>query len=302
MDCSTIIVSYNTFDLTREAVRTALDGARGLAHQVIVVDNASPDRTASRLREIYRGDDRVVVLSNDENRGFSAANNQGAAVSSGRVLFFLNPDTIVHTGAIRRLVHYLETHPGVGAIGPRVLNVDGTHQVSTANFESYGSILHHCFPVFGGPRSPRTEYPVEVDVINGCALALRRDAFDAVGGWDERYFMYSEESELCLALHQAGYVNVFVPEAVITHYGGAASADRYVEQQILASQSTDAFLRRHGTASLVLFNRVVAATGYGVRAGVFAVLSRLRSDRADEYARRGAAATAIWKYHAFRTA
>lgn len=300
MDCSTVIVSYNTFDLTAEAVRTALAGAPGLVHEVIVMDNDSPDGSAARLRDAFGDDPRVRVMESGGNVGFSAANNLGAARATGRVLFFLNPDTLVHGDAVTRLAAYLDAHPEAGAVGPRVLNADGTDQVSTAPFESVGSILHHCFPVVPRARVPalgaRADGPAEVDIVKGCALALRRDAFDAVGGWDERYFMYAEENELCLALRQAGYVNVFVPGAVITHYGGAASADRYAEQQVLASQSSVAFLRRHRSRALVEFNRVAGTVGFGARAVLFPLLARLRPDRADEYRRRGAAAAAISRY------
>ena len=91
MDVSTIIVSYNTFALTREAVRTALAAAAELDHEVVVVDNDSPDGSAARLAEAFAGDDRVMVLATGENAGFAAANNRGAAVARGRVLYFLNP-------------------------------------------------------------------------------------------------------------------------------------------------------------------------------------------------------------------
>ncbi len=297
MDCSTVIVSYNTYDLTLEAVRSALSGAPGLEHEVIVVDNASPDETAARLEAAFGGDPRVRVVANVDNRGFSAANNQGAAVASGRVLFFLNPDTVVHGDAVGRLVSYLDRHADAGAVGPHVLNADGTDQTSTAPFESFGSVFRNCFAIGSRPRPP-LDQPSRADVIKGCALALTRKAFEAVGGWDERYFMYAEENELCLALDAAGYHNAFVPSAVITHYGGAASADRYVEQQLMAVQSADAFLRRHGSGALVRFNRVAAAVGYGARVPAFAALARVQPSRAAEYRRRGAAAAAICRYHA----
>ncbi|MDT0633173.1 glycosyltransferase family 2 protein [Rubrivirga sp. S365] len=297
MDCSTIIVSYDTFDLTREAVRSALEAAPGLRHEVVVVDNDSPDGSAARLRAAFAGDARVRVVESGGNVGFAAANNVGAGRSSGRVLFFLNPDTVVHGDAVARLVAYLDGHPEAGAVGPRVLNGDGTDQVSTSPFDTAQSIARHLLAL-PAPRPP-LDRPAPVDVVKGCALALRREVFDAVGGWDERYFMYAEENELCLALARAGRQNAFVPDAVVTHIGGAASAGRYAEQQVVASRSHAAFLRRHGSPALARFHRAGSAVGYGARAVAFRALARLRPARAADYRRRGDAAAAIWTWAVF---
>ncbi len=296
MDCSTIIVSYNTYDLTHAAVRTALTAAPGLEHEVIVVDNASPDGSGARLAAAFADDARVRVLALDENPGFSASNNRGAAVAAGRVLFFLNPDTVVHGDAVTRLVAYLYAHPEVGAVGPHVLNADGTDQASISAFPSYRTVALYNLAL--RPPPPRRDRPSPVEVIKGCALALRRDAFDRVGGWDERYFMYSEEIELCLALVRAGYRNVYLPDAVITHYGGQASLDRYAEQQLLAARSHTAFLRTHGSRGLVAFQRFFGMTGFAVRAVAFAVAARIRPERED-FPRRGRAASLLWRYYAF---
>ena len=301
MDVSTILVSYNTFALTREAVASALAAAPGLAHQVIVVDNASPDGSAARLAAAFAGDARVTVLDTGQNPGFAAANNRGAERATGRVLYFLNPDTVSHGDGIARLVAYLDAHPAAGAVGPRVLNADGSDQPSTSTFETVGSLLRHYFPVGGGRRQPDPGAgPQPVDIVKGCALAVRRDAFDAVGGWDERTFLYAEEDELCWALAERGLATVYLPDATVTHYGGAATAERYVEHQLMACESGVAFLRRHATPGLVRFNRAAGWLGFGLRALAFPALAALRPSRGDDYRRRGAAAAALWRWFAFR--
>lgn len=304
LDASTIIVSYNTFELTREAVRTALDAAPGLRHEVIVVDNASPDRSAERLREAFPADafPDVHVLANAENAGFSKANNQGAARARGRVLFFLNPDTLVRDDAVRRIVAFLDARPDVGAVGPRVFNPDGTDQPSTLPFQTAGWLLRHYLPLGdllrgsdrrSDPVPPRSTF---VDIVNGCALALRRDAFDAIGGWDESYFMYAEETELCWALREAGYRSYFLREAEIVHYGGASSRERYAEQQLMSCQSAATFLRRHGSPWLVGLNRAAGFVGFAGRAAAFGALMRLRPERAEDYRPRREAASALWRW------
>ena len=111
--------------------------------------------------------------------------------------------------------------------------------------------------------------------------------------------MYSEETELCLALERAGFVNTFVPDAVITHIGGAASLDRFAEQQVVAAKSEVAYLRRHASAGLRAYHRALSAAAYGGRAALFAIAARLHPNREATYRRRGDAASQLWRYYAF---
>ena len=300
MDCSTIIVSYNTFALTREAVDSALASGGALDHEVIIVDNDSPDGSAARLREAFADDPRVRVEPSGGNIGFSAANNLGAAVARGEVLFFLNPDTVVHGPAIPDLVRYLRAHPEAGAVGPRVLNTDGSDQTCTAEAPSYGAVFRHYFlPHLGPARARRVRgAATAVDIVKGCSLAVRREAFDAAGGWDERTFMYAEENELCLALQERGFINVFLPASVITHHGGAASPDRYIEQQVLAVRNTIAFFRRRGPRGLVAFDRAAALLAFGLRSVAFRILAAASPARRTHYLLRAQAASALLRWYA----
>ena len=304
MDCSTIIVSYNTFDLTRAAVEAVVAAGGGLAHEVIVVDNDSPDDSAARLQAAFPPSEHpnIHIIANAENAGFSKANNLGAARARGTALFFLNPDTLAHGHAVRTLFDFLTTHDEAGAAGPHVLNPDGTDQPSTASFLTTWSVLRHHLPIGSMLRGkdrrqdviPASTQPV--DIVNGCALALRREAFDAVGGWDASYFMYAEEAELCHALRQAGYTNYFVREAQITHYGGASTEERYAAQQIVQQRSALQFLRRHHSRWFVGWYRLTGALGFGLRALVFPILRRLRPQRAAAYQRRRDAAAALFRW------
>lgn len=304
MDCSTIIVSFNTFDDTRRAVSTALASGASIHHEVIVVDNGSPDGSEGRLRHHFSADARVRILGSGGNIGFAAANNVGADVASGRVLFFLNPDTLVHADAIPALATFLDDHPEVGAVGPRVLNPDGTDQATVLSFLTSGEILRQYLPVLDALRGrdrrtdlvPATSGPV--DVVKGCALAIPRRTFDMVGGWDTSYFMYAEEVELCWQLRQAGYETYYFRDPVITHLGGVASRDRYVEQQILDRSSALQFLRRHGGSARVLLNRLAGAIGFGSRVLGFSLLIRLRPEQADDYYLRREAAAALFYWFA----
>ena len=297
MDCSTIIVSYDTFDLTAAAIRSALAGAPGLDHEVIVVDNASPDESERRLREAFAGDARVHVLGAGGNVGFAAANNAGARRATGRVLFFLNPDTLVLGDAVATLVAFVDAHPEAGAVGPRVLNEDRSVQPSAMRFPSPRALLDHRFPFLATRETTRATAVTPTDAVSGCALAVARAHFDAVGGWDERYFMYSEEIELCLALSKRGLQSYLLPSAQIVHYGGRSSLDRYAEQQVMLAESEMVYLRRHAGAGLLLLARLSGIVGFGGRAAIFGALSALRPHLRERYRHRGEAAAQLLRYY-----
>lgn len=302
MDISTIIVSYNTFDLTREAIRSALLAADGLDHEVIVVDNDSPDQSYSRLRDAFPNETypNVQLIASTSNLGFSKANNLGAELARGDVLFFLNPDTIVHENAISTIHDFVLSHPEAGAVGPRVLNTDGTVQRSTSPLPSVANMIQYHLPIgalFNGFDQNKYQTPTktgEAEIINGCALAIRSSVFHDVGQWDEAYFMYSEETELCGVLIRKGYTNYFVHEAVISHYGGASTWDNYAEQQVVQQRSTLQYLRRHHRPLHIALHRVTGAIGFGARVVAFRVLQRLDRNGSTDFKRRGDAASRLF--------
>lgn len=301
MDCSIIIVSYNTFELTVNSISTAATSASPLEYEILVVDNASPDESGARLkREFADRGSRVKIIQNDENLGFAAANNIGARMASGRILFFLNPDTIVHNDAVVVLATFLDAHPEAGAVGPLVLNRDGTVQQSSFPRLSASSVINHHLPALSILARKDTEVREtgEVEIVYGAALALRRDVFDQIGGWDEAYFMYCEETELCYALLQAGYSNYFVREAAITHFGGASSLDRYSEQMILHNRTLLTFMKRHHSAGLRTLHRFTGLLGFTIRVLVFKIMELIRPDMRDAYRRRRDAAWEIAKWFA----
>ena len=303
MDVSVIIVSYDTYAYTHNAIASAFDTADNLQIEVVVIDNNSPDRSAPRLRIAFPSETyRITIVQNAENKGFSAANNQGVELSTGRYLFFLNPDTVVHKGAIQRLVTFLDKTRNAGAIGPRVLNSDGTDQVSIASFTNAWRILSYHIPIlsFLRGRDRREDLiPAEtrqVDVVKGCAIMIDRHVLSAVGGWDERYFMYSEETELCRSLVHAGCTNYFVRDAVITHFGGQSSMSRYAEQQVIQQRSALQYLRHHHSMFVRIVHRLSGLVGFGTRALIFPLLAYFRPAFAQNYKLRGEAAARLFRW------
>ena len=231
-----VTVNYNTGKLVQELVES-LVGQRQLAHAT-VVDNASADGSADFLDQVH--DPRVTLVRNPENRGFSAACNQGAANGDTPYLLFINPDCRLAAGALARLVEVLDRHPNVAMAGPLVLNADGSEQRGCRRFlpnprRAVMRVLHLHKPDKDGKvagfdltGTPLPDKPTPVEAISGACMLIRREAFRQVGGWDEGYFLHCEDLDLCMRLKRASQRVLFVPDAVVSHAQGASSKRRPV--------------------------------------------------------------------------
>ncbi len=255
MDVSFIIVSWNVCDLLRRCQSSLLREAEACQRstETIVVDNASSDGSVEMLRLEFP---QVHVIANPENVGFTRANNQALAVAQGRYLFLLNPDTELRPGALRSLIDFIEGHPRAGMVGPRLFYGDGSPQSSrrrfptlaTAFFES--TKLQQWFPrnriltryYMLDTRDDETQ---PVDWINGSAMFVRRDVYDQIGGFDEQFFMYSEELDWCYRIHQSGWQIFYLPSAEITHYEGKSSEQVVSRRDIYFHSSKIRFFRKY---------------------------------------------------------
>ncbi|MFN2278354.1 MAG: glycosyltransferase family 2 protein [Candidatus Promineifilaceae bacterium] len=236
LDLSVIIVSYNTRRLLDEclaSLQTAASPTNGL--EIVVVDNASGDGSVDMVREKYPD---VRLIASDENRGFSAANNLGVREANGRVLLFLNSDTVVSAEALVQPLDYLDAHPNVGAITVRLVYPNGERDPDNhRGFPTPWNALCH-FSGLGRlfPASPRFdgyfqsyadfEQTHAVPVIAGSFMMMPRAVFDELGGWDETYFFYGEDIDFCYRIHQAGYEIIYYPHVEVLHYKGASSGLR----------------------------------------------------------------------------
>ncbi|MGQ9457777.1 MAG: glycosyltransferase, partial [Anaerolineae bacterium] len=231
-DVSVIVVNWNTRDLLRECLASAVAQADDVALELLVVDNASTDGSAQMVRQEFP---QARLWENAENRGFAAANNQAIAQAQGRYLFLLNSDASLRPGALRALVEFLDAHPEAAVAGPSVLNPDGTVQPSCFRFPTAWDVF--CEMAFLSslfPRSPlfnrrgmggvdrRTVR--EVDWVLGAAMAVRREWAERVGGLDEGYFIYAEELDWCRRIREAGGRAFFFPGAEVVHHGGVSKA------------------------------------------------------------------------------
>ncbi len=293
-DISVIVVNWNTRDYLAECL-TSIVSDRGVAlaredggvvqpgqasAEVIVVDNASDDGSVAMIAAQFP---QVRLLANDRNLGFAAANNQAIAQARGRVLFLLNPDAYVRPGALQALVRFLERRPQAAAVGPNVLNPDGSWQAAVFRFPTLWDLF--CEAVFLSVLFPRSRlfarkeiggfkrnHVREVDWIQGCALAVRREVWDAVGPFDEGYWMYVEELDWCRRASQQGYRLYFTPAAQVVHYGKRATAKARSSVLPLGFRSHFRYFRKFDGPGTELAVRGITLLQMGLRAGVSTVM------------------------------
>jgi GT2 family glycosyltransferase len=228
IDLSICIVNWNTEVVLKGCLQSVYQRAQGIAYEIFVVDNGSVDGSVEMVKNLFP---EVCLILNQRNKGFAAANNQALRLAKGRYILFLNPDTLIHDGALKRMVQFMEEHPEAGAIGCKLLNPDGSIQHSIRQFPSFivallGSTILERLPFFRGKmknfkmKGFTFDRMEEVDAVCGAALMVRKDLLDEVGEMDEAYFMFIEELDLCRRIKARGDTIYFLPNAVITHLGG----------------------------------------------------------------------------------
>ena len=251
VDLSVVIVSWNTRELLSRCL-ASLDAALGnLRAETIVVDNGSSDGTPGAVRARFPG---VRLVELECNLGFAAANNCGLVAARGRLLCLLNPDTEPRPGALAALVDFLDRHPAAGAVGPRLINPDGSEQAVGFRFPTLAQVALDAFPLggrFAGsrlngryPRSPRDRaFPIDFPL--GACIVVRRSAADVAGLLDEGYFMYSEEVDWCRRIRGAGWAIWCLPTAEVVHYGGQSTGQQPGRMFVELHRSRSRYYRRH---------------------------------------------------------
>jgi len=224
---SIILVTYNKSEHTfrcLESIRAFAD----VPYEIIIVDNASTDETLELLSRL----DGVSIIKNETNLGFGLACNQGASKAKSENLLFLNNDTTISPGSFSALTRILEDRPDVGAVGAKIVLMDGTLQEAGSILWADGSNLG--YGRGRDPSDPEFTYLREVDYCSGVCLMVRRDAFEKLGGFDDRYSpAYYEDCDLCLGLQDRGWRVVYQPEAVIFHHehGSTSATDAMLLMQ-----------------------------------------------------------------------
>lgn len=232
-----VVVNYDSGRHLRACLDSVADDLRGVEWSGVVVDNASPTDGVGTIENWLT--DRLTILRNDSNRGFGAAVNQAVRASQpAALLWLLNPDCRVLSRTFAMLSAELEAHPECAVVAPQLLNADGTIQESargepsawTGLFGRHG-LLTRLLPNSKLARknlrardlAQSGEASVEIDWAMGASLLIRRDVFDEVGGFDERFFLYWEDADLCRRIRTRGHSVRYVPGARVMHLGGESS-------------------------------------------------------------------------------
>ncbi len=227
IDISIIIVNWNTRELLLQCLESIPQGFTRATYEVLLVDNASIDGSVEAVRSRFPG---VVLLANVKNAGFAAANNQAAQRALGRYLFFLNPDTIVLPGSIEALLGYADQHSETGILGPKILNPDGSRQLSCwREYPGVKNALVDAFYLWKLPwlwfsqASVYTDGELsetrEVAHLLGACLFIRRETWEQIGPFDEQFFIFLEETDLCFLAKQNHWKVEYFPGSEIIHYG-----------------------------------------------------------------------------------
>jgi GT2 family glycosyltransferase len=239
--------------------------------ELVVVDNASGDAIATRLSHDVPS---ARVVASPENRGYGAACNRGARETGRPYLLFLNSDAFTEPGAVEALVAALAADPRAAVVGPRLENPDGTLQPSILRLPTLLRIFWESSGLAAltggrlrGHSATREDHSRrrEVECVKGAALLVRRAAFEEVGGFDEGFFLYAEESDLCARFGKRGWKILFEPSARVMHRGGASGGDALFGQ---VNDSLAAYVARHqgqlASAAAGIVLKAGAAARYGL--------------------------------------
>jgi GT2 family glycosyltransferase len=238
---SIIIVSFNArADLERclESLRVAPPIT---AHEIVVVDNGSTDGSADAARRCSG----VRVIESGGNFGFAHANNIGIRETTGTNILLLNSDTIVPAGALDRLIAELDRDPGVAVVGPRLVDGAGRAELSFGRMITPWNELRQKRLIGSPAVEALTRQRQEPDWVSGACLLVRRRDADAVGGLDERYFMYTEDVDFCAAIRARGRRILFVPDVEVVHLRGRSAASAPAATRDHYRRSQLAFYKKH---------------------------------------------------------
>lgn len=262
-DLSVVVVNLNGRKILDDCLASLREAAPRHRLEVIVVDNGSRDDSVKMVRGEYP---EALLITNRDNLGFTKANNQGIERSSGRYVLLLNNDTRVVAGAFSEAVDYLDRHPDIGAAGLKLLNEDGSLQLSCRRFPSFSqalfnrySLLTRLFPENRFSREYlmtdiRHDEIQDVDWVSGACLVVRRSVVEEIGMLDERFFMYSEDVDYCLRVWQAGWRVTYLPPAQVYHLIGQTSRKAPFKPTLERHRSMYKFYKKHYSRHLMFLD------------------------------------------------
>ncbi|MCB0696903.1 MAG: glycosyltransferase, partial [Chitinophagaceae bacterium] len=284
MKLSVIIVNYNVKYFIEVCLHSVLRAAEGIDTEVIVVDNNSKDDSCAMIKSRFP---QVKLVENKDNLGFSKANNQGVAMATGEYILFVNPDTVMPEDFLQKMIGYMDSHPEAGSIGPRL--IDGKGQYAPDGKKSFPSLSVAIFKttginkIFSKSTFFNKYYAVhvgehetaEVDILSGCCMMVRHSLLKTIGGaFDEAYFMYCEDFDLCYRIQQAGYKNIYYPGVTLIHYKGESTRKTSISHVRIFNDALSVFVRKHYSKTNASLFIMLINVGIVLRA-IFGVLKQV---------------------------
>lgn len=265
IDLSISIINWNTKDYLKRCLQSIEENIKNISYEVIAVDNNSSDGSIDMIRNDFP---KIKLVENKTNLGFSRANNQAIKKATGRYILLLNPDTLVLDKAIPKMIDFMEQHSNAGIIGCKLLNEDGSVQMSCRSFPTLNSLFY----TFTGldtkfPKSPILSNHImsywnhneirEVDWVSGACLMIRRAVVKQIGLLDEEFFMYCEDLDYCRRTKQKGWGIYYLPEAQIMHYKYKSSILFYEEMERISINSLVRYFRKYHSRGKVIAAKYV---------------------------------------------
>lgn len=261
IDLSVVIVNYNVKEFVSNLIESVKKAAHSLNIEILISDNASQDGSPQYIREKYP---EVILIENKENLGFGKANNRALEISKGKYILIINPDTLVQEDTFIKMINFFEENPDAGLAGCKILNPDGTLQLACRRsfpgpWTSFTKVsgLSSVFPksrIFARYNLTYLDEDktYEVDAVSGSFMMMKREVYNKIGGFDEQFFMYGEDLDLCYRVQKAGYKVFYVHNTTIIHYKGESTKRSSIDETKYFYNAQHLFVKKHLSSSLLV--------------------------------------------------
>ena len=272
-DLTISIVSYDSLNFLKPCLDSIYNGPPSIKYDIVVVDNASSDDSPKFIKNNYP---LVILILNDKNIGFSAANNKAINRTNSKYIMLINSDCQVYEGSIDNLVEFMEKNTDIGIVGPKIVNSDGSIQHSCRRFPSIMNAGFHTILTGIAPNNPfsrkykladvNRDTPFEVDWVSGSCMVIRREALKDTGVLDENYFMYVEDIDICYRMWQENWKVYYYPYCKIMHHIGGSSGNQQVKASIRMQKSVFYFFWKNYKRSwkIILIPFLILVLGFRI--------------------------------------
>ncbi|MCK5344683.1 MAG: glycosyltransferase family 2 protein, partial [Candidatus Heimdallarchaeota archaeon] len=276
IDISVVIVNYNVKEFVYNLINSLEKARKKLSLEIFVIDNASVDGSVEFLQS--RFNDKIVLISSTENLGYGKAANIGFAKAKGKYVLLINPDTLIKEDTLQVLFEFMESHPEAGMAGCKLLNPDGTFaidsrhsipSVSSALWRVMG--LSNIFPkskIFGDYNLTWMDENIQspVPAVSAAFMFCRTEDIHKLGGFDEQFFMFCEDIDLCKRMNDNNRVIYYIPETTVIHYKGESTKRNSIDHVRNHGKSLNQFFNKYYGHSYSKFFRIFVKFGIGIRA------------------------------------